>query len=57
VTRLFVAGDNDPEGRRAMAQAMECHARPDLDLVEALPPAPFKDWARVLEAEAQAGRR
>jgi hypothetical protein len=40
-----------------MAQAMERYARPELDLVEALPPAHFKDWARVLQAEVQAGQR
>lgn len=51
VTRLFLAGDNDPEGRRAMAKAANAYARKNLRIVVGLPPPTFKDWAEVLDAK------
>jgi len=53
VKRLFLASDNDLEGRRAAAQAKDYYARDDLDIVHMPPPGCAKDWARVLEARVE----
>lgn len=54
VTTLLIAEDNDPEGRRAAVKAIEHYTRPGLDIRRAPPPAPFKDWAKVLDERVQA---
>lgn len=51
ITILLVAEDNDPEGRRAAAKACQRYERPGLSIRRSPPPAPFKDWAEVLDAK------
>jgi Toprim-like/Protein of unknown function (DUF3991) len=51
-----LAADADPEGRelsRALQEAFTAalSARPDLSLLEQVPPAPFKDWNDQLKAQ------
>lgn len=52
VTTLFIAEDNDPEGRRAAVQAQEEYARDGLDIRRFPPPPKFKDWAKVLDGQS-----
>ena len=56
VTKLLIAEDNDPEGRRAAANAEERYARPGLTIERAPPPSIFKDWANALDARARQSR-
>ncbi|OYW87146.1 MAG: virulence-associated protein E [Sphingobium sp. 32-64-5] len=56
ITTLLIAEDNDPEGRRAAAQAEDHYARPGLAIRRFPPPLKFKDWAEALDADAQRGR-
>jgi len=56
VTKLLIAEDNDPEGRRAAAKAEERYARPGLNIERAPPPSIFKDWAKALDARARRSR-
>eukprot|EP00456_Euglypha_rotunda_P010504 TRINITY_DN1265_c0_g2_i2.p1 TRINITY_DN1265_c0_g2~~TRINITY_DN1265_c0_g2_i2.p1 ORF type:complete len:285 (-),score=22.15 TRINITY_DN1265_c0_g2_i2:221-1075(-) len=51
VTTLLLAEDNDAEGRRAAARACTRYKRPGLSIRRSPPPAPFKDWAEVLDAK------
>lgn len=55
VTRLYLAGDNDPEGMRAIARAHEAYKRPDREILPAVPPNPGDDWADVLTGRCGAG--
>lgn len=57
VTTLLIAEDNDPEGRRAAAQAEYHYARPGLAIRRVPPPLKFEDWAKALDADAQRARR
>ena len=50
VSRLYLAGDNDPEGRRAIIKASEAYVRPGLTIIPAPPPSTFKDWATLLSS-------
>ena len=50
VTTLLIAEDNDPEGRRAGAQAEQHYVRPGLLIRRSPPPSQFKDWAKALDA-------
>lgn len=51
VATLLIAEDNDPEGRRAGAQAEEHYARSGLLIRRSPPPSQFKDWAKALDAK------
>lgn len=53
VTTLLIAEDNDPEGRRAAAQAENHYARPGLAIRRFPPPPKFKDWAKALDAKVR----
>lgn len=55
ITTLLIAEDNDPEGRRAGAQAEEHYARPGLLIRRSPPPFPFNDWAEALDAQVRIG--
>lgn len=55
IEKLILALDADAEGRRAAAKAHKAYARADLTIEPAPPPAPFKDWADVLEAQMKRG--
>ncbi|EZP66265.1 MULTISPECIES: DUF7146 domain-containing protein [Sphingomonadaceae] len=56
VTTLYIAEDNDAEGRRAAQNAEDQYARPGLTIRRDPPPARHKDWARVLDAAALQSR-
>lgn len=56
VTRLLIAEDNDPEGRRAAQNAEERYARPDLIIERAPPPSIYKDWAKALDTRSRPSR-
>lgn len=51
LTTLFLAEDNDAEGRRAAAQAAIAYARPGLVIERMPPPSRVNDWARALELD------
>jgi hypothetical protein len=53
--RLIIAEDNDPEGRRAAAHAVEIYARPGLEILRDPPPRAFNDWSDVLADRAKRG--
>lgn len=55
VTRLILAADRDLAGRRAVARSIEQYASDTLTVVPDFPPAPYKDWAEVLEAKERGG--
>ena len=55
VTKLVLAADRDLSGRRAVARSIEHYASDALSIVADYPPAPFKDWAEVLEAKERGG--
>ncbi|MBZ6383035.1 DUF7146 domain-containing protein [Sphingomonas sanguinis] len=55
VTKLVLAADRDLPGRRAVARSIEQYASDALSVVPDYPPAPFKDWAEVLEAKERGG--
>lgn len=56
ITTLLIAEDNDPEGRRAAAQAEDHYARPGLEIRRCPPLPKFKDWAKALDAGALGSR-
>ncbi len=55
VTRLILAADRDIAGRRAVARSIERYTSNTCTVVPDYPPAPFKDWAEVLEAKEREG--
>lgn len=55
VTRLILAADRDLAGRRAVARSIEQYASDAVTVVPDFPPAPYKDWAEVLEAKERGG--
>lgn len=55
VNTLLLAEDNDAEGRRASLRACEGYERPGLTIRRTPPPAPFKDWAEVLDDQVRRG--
>ena len=55
VTKVVLAADRDLAGRRAVARSIERYASDILTIVPDYPPAPFKDWAEVLEAKERGG--
>lgn len=44
---LFIAEDNDGEGRRASLRALEAYARDGLTIRRMAPPCGYTDWAAV----------
>lgn len=48
VTRLIIAEDNDPEGRRARSKAWRAYRERRLALARMPPPEQYGDWADVL---------
>ena len=48
VTRLIIAEDNDPEGRRARSKAWRAYRERGLALARMPPPEQYGDWADVL---------
>lgn len=57
ITTLFIAEDNDFEGRRAAEKASARYIRPGLAIHRAPPPPAFNDWADALDAQAQGAIR
>lgn len=57
ITTLFIAEDNDFEGRRAAEKASARYIRPGLAIHRAPPPAVFNDWANALDAQAEGAIR
>ncbi|RYY17345.1 MAG: virulence-associated protein E [Alphaproteobacteria bacterium] len=49
VTRLIIAEDNDPEGRRARTKAWRAYRERGLTLARMAPPQQYGDWADVLK--------
>ncbi|NJR80844.1 DUF7146 domain-containing protein [Sphingomonas corticis] len=49
VTRLIIAEDNDPEGRRARSKAWKAYREQGLTLARMPPPRQYGDWADVLK--------
>lgn len=57
-SRLVIAADNDPAGRKLAAQieAIACQTgRSDFHVVNALPPEEGADWNNVLKARGGVG--
>lgn len=49
VNRLILLADNDAEGRRAQARALETYERTGLIIETEWPPGGLKDWAQLLK--------
>lgn len=49
VTRLIIAEDNDPEGRRARSKAWKAYREQGLTLARMPPPRQYGDWADALK--------
>nr|WP_309229331.1 toprim domain-containing protein [Novosphingobium sp. NBM11] len=56
VTTLYIAEDNDAEGRLAAQKAEDHYARPGLTIHRDPPPAIFNDWANALDAMSRQRR-
>ena len=52
VTRLIIAEDNDPEGRRARNKAWRAYQERGFTLARMPPPQQFGDWADVLKPKS-----
>ncbi|HEX7962268.1 DUF7146 domain-containing protein [Sphingomonas sp. NPDC019816] len=51
IRTLILAEDNDAEGRRASARAIEVYSQPGITICRQPPPQRVKDWAQLLEIE------